>query len=247
MAGQFSLGDIAKLTRHKSTLTIVNSYDPGLRTTSRADMSMAIAQAANIKRGHDFQPISELLVKKTTKSSVHMTSPEEIIRLMPTTGSHVSSSSTSQAATVSKVSSLHTSEPAVQNHYEPADHHEDESFPDQDDSGFGTSANQLETGGGFGNDYSQEVQESKDCSSAGSGSIIGSPIIKKGKGSNIKNAVPKNRVRSALLGSGIQFIMVSGFVNGAKGRKLLPSNMLKTSVDDINLVQVNYFPDSPYT
>jgi len=72
MAGQFSLGDIAKITRHKSTLTIVNSYDPGLRISSRADMSVAIAQAGNLKRGHDYQPISDHLHKKTSNSKVNI-------------------------------------------------------------------------------------------------------------------------------------------------------------------------------
>ena len=35
--------------------------------------------------------------------------------------------------------------------------------------------------------------------------------------------------------------MISGFVNGAKGRKLLPSDLVKSSFDDIDLVQVNSF------
>ena len=143
-----------------------------------------------------------------------------------------------------------TTEPAVQDRYE------DVSITDHDDSGiYGTganfSANQLETGGSFSSDYSQDntetknysqdYTETKDYSSAGSGPIVGSPIIKKAQRSNTKGAVPMSRVRSALLGSGLQYIMISGFVNGAKGRKLLPSDLVKSSFDDIDLVQVNSF------
>ena len=45
----------------------------------------------------------------------------------------------------------------------------------------------------------------------------------------------------SVLGSGIHYVMISGFVNGAKGRKMLPAYLVKSSVDNINLVQVCKF------
>jgi len=45
-------------------------------------MSVAIAQAANLKRGHEFQSISEHLVRKTSHGKVQMTTPGEMVRTM---------------------------------------------------------------------------------------------------------------------------------------------------------------------
>jgi hypothetical protein len=55
----------------------------------------------------------------------------------------------------------------------------------------------------------------------------------------------RDGLHSTLVRSGIHFIMISAFVNGYKGRKLLPSDLVKSSVDDIDQVQVTFLQDSP--
>jgi hypothetical protein len=256
MAGKFSLGDIAKITRHKSTLTIEQSYDPGLRTHSRADMSMAIAQAANLKRGHEFQSISEHLVRKTSHGKVQLAKPEEMVRTMPATsrgsGSSVSKTACSHTTnqpngggfdTVQKDCSktpgsllANGSETAAQEDSSEEDRSSANSPSENDtaDSGFfGTGSFSVaaaqENGLEAEHNFSPFEDSSYDSSS-------GSPSYKKVEGS--KSAVLKSSVHTTLLGAGISYVMLSGFKNGTKGRKLLPSDILKAVVDDIDVVQV---------
>jgi hypothetical protein len=253
MAGKFSLGDIAKITRHKSTLTIEQSYDPGLRTHSRADMSMAIAQAANLKRGHEFQSISDHLVRKTSHGKVQLATPEEMVRTMPATSRGAGSSVSKAGSSVSKAGGSHTtnrhtgggfatvqktagsllangltSKTAAQDFYE--EDHSGTISPSENDTG---DSGIFGTGTGFEDEY--DLTPFDDASYDSS---IGSPSFRKGNISKATGAVPKNNIRTSLLGAGIRYVMLSGFVNGTKGRKLVPSDILKTAVDDIDKVQV---------
>ena len=51
----------------------------GLHSDQRADMAAAIAQAPLLKRGHEFQTVSEHLQRKTSVGQVQMAKPFEMI------------------------------------------------------------------------------------------------------------------------------------------------------------------------
>ena len=96
MAGKFSVGDIRKITRHKSDNSILENYDPGLRITAMADMSMAIAQASKLKRGHDFESISEHLVKKRSNARIEHLHPSKMVQNL---GNHSTTSPSAEGST----------------------------------------------------------------------------------------------------------------------------------------------------
>jgi len=58
---KFSTEEVCKISRHKQASTIERNYNIGLHSDQRADMAVAIAQAPLLKRGHEFQSVSEHL------------------------------------------------------------------------------------------------------------------------------------------------------------------------------------------
>ena len=114
--------------------------------------------------------------------------------------------------------------------------------------------NEGASSSGPGDTSTEDHPQAKDRSGSGSSfdeasysdpedsGIFGScsPTIK-GKRSSARGANPKNSIRSAFLGVGINYVMLSAFVNGQKGRKAVPTDMVKTSVEEMNLVQVISF------
>ena len=108
----FELEDIQKVSRHARKETITLHYDPGQRTSTRANMAVAIAQAAAMRRGEEFQPVAPALVRKKSKARVPMAAPVEMIprrssslQLVDTMGG-VSSSKSAGGATLAQGSSL---------------------------------------------------------------------------------------------------------------------------------------------
>ena len=76
---EFQLEDIQKVSRHSRADTITKHYDPGQRTSTRANMAVAIGQAAAMRRGEEFQPVAQALVKKVSKARVVMATPDQMI------------------------------------------------------------------------------------------------------------------------------------------------------------------------
>ena len=100
------------MSRHARKETITLHYDPGQRTSTRANMAVAIAQAAAMRRGKEFQPVAPALVRKKSKARVPMAAPVEMIprrssslQLVGTMGG-VSSSKSAGGATLAQGSSL---------------------------------------------------------------------------------------------------------------------------------------------
>ena len=75
----FTTNEVAKVSRHRRAETIDLHYDPGLRTNTRADMAVAVGQAASLKRGNDFVPVSNHLPKKVSRSTVEFQSPADMV------------------------------------------------------------------------------------------------------------------------------------------------------------------------
>ena len=76
---EFELEDIQKVSRHVRKETITKHYDPGQRTSTRANMAVAIGQAAAMRRGEVFQPVAPALVRKVSKATVEMATPTQMI------------------------------------------------------------------------------------------------------------------------------------------------------------------------
>jgi hypothetical protein len=75
----FTTNEVAKVSRHRRAETIDLHYDTGLRTNTRADMAVAVGQAASLKRGNAFFPVSDHLPKKVSKSTVEFQSPANMV------------------------------------------------------------------------------------------------------------------------------------------------------------------------
>jgi hypothetical protein len=69
---KFSTEEVCKISRHKRASTVERNYNIGLHSDQRADMAAAIAQAPLLKRGHEFQTVSEHLPRKTSVGQVQM-------------------------------------------------------------------------------------------------------------------------------------------------------------------------------
>ena len=76
---EFELEDIQKVSRHARKETITKHYDPGQRTSTRANMAVAIGQAAAMRRGEVFQPVAQVLVRKVSKARVEMAKPAQML------------------------------------------------------------------------------------------------------------------------------------------------------------------------
>lgn len=76
---KFSTEEVCKISRHKRASTVERNYNIGLHSDQRADMAAAIAQAPLLKRGHEFQPVSEHLPRKTSVGQVQMAKPVDWI------------------------------------------------------------------------------------------------------------------------------------------------------------------------
>ena len=76
---KFSTEEVCKISRHKRASTIERNYNIGLHSDQRADMAVAIAQAPLLKRGHEYQPVSEFLQRKTSLGQVQMASPVDMV------------------------------------------------------------------------------------------------------------------------------------------------------------------------
>ena len=63
-AGMFDFEEIKKVSGHKTTKSIEDSYHVGLETKKKSDMMFCILNAAKLGRGEDFEPISGHLMKK---------------------------------------------------------------------------------------------------------------------------------------------------------------------------------------
>ena len=74
----YTTEEVAKVSRHCRPSTIDKHYDPGLRTNTKADMSVAVAQAASMKRGNEFFSVSEHLPRKMSKATVHFKLPADM-------------------------------------------------------------------------------------------------------------------------------------------------------------------------
>ena len=68
----FTVEEVAGLSRHIRPSTITRHYDPGLRTSMKANMAAAIAQAPALKRGNSFIPVDGAIPKKVTKSKLSL-------------------------------------------------------------------------------------------------------------------------------------------------------------------------------
>ena len=76
---EFQLEDIQKVSRHSRAETITKHYDPGQRTSTRANMAVAIGQASAMRRGEQYQPVAQALLKKVSKARVEMAMPAQMI------------------------------------------------------------------------------------------------------------------------------------------------------------------------
>lgn len=76
---KFSTEEVCKISRHKQASTIERNYNIGLHSDQRADMAVAIAQAPLLKRGHEFQSVSEHLPRKTSLGQVQLANPSEMV------------------------------------------------------------------------------------------------------------------------------------------------------------------------
>ena len=75
----FTSEEVAKVSRHRRASTIDRHYDIGLRTSTMADMAVALGQASSLKRGAEFQPVSAHLPRKVSNSRIELASPAEMI------------------------------------------------------------------------------------------------------------------------------------------------------------------------
>ena len=76
---KFSTEEVCKISRHVRGSTIERNYNIGLHSDQRADMAVAIAQAPLLKRGHEFQSVSEHLPRKTSLGQVQLANPSEMV------------------------------------------------------------------------------------------------------------------------------------------------------------------------
>ena len=76
---KFSTEEVCKISRHKQASTVERNYNIGLHSDQRADMAVAIAQAPLLKRGHEFQSVSEHLPRKTSLGQVQLANPSEMV------------------------------------------------------------------------------------------------------------------------------------------------------------------------
>ena len=74
----YTTEEVAKVSRHRRPSTIDKHYDPGLRTNTKANMAMAVAQAASMKRGSEFFSVSDHLPRKMSKATVHFKLPADM-------------------------------------------------------------------------------------------------------------------------------------------------------------------------
>ena len=70
--------EVAKVSRHRRPSTINKHCDPRLRTSRRADMAVAVAHAASMKRGNDFFAVSEHLPRKKSRATVQFQLPGDM-------------------------------------------------------------------------------------------------------------------------------------------------------------------------
>ena len=81
----YTTEEVAKVSRHRRPSTIDKHYDPGLRTSTRADMAVAVAQAASMKRGHGFFSVSEHLPRKMSRATVQFKLPGDMAPALTST------------------------------------------------------------------------------------------------------------------------------------------------------------------
>ena len=77
--GGFTTEEVAKVSRHRRPSTIDSHYDFGLRSSTKADMAVAVGQASSLKRGAEFQPVSAHLPRKESNPRVKLASPTEMV------------------------------------------------------------------------------------------------------------------------------------------------------------------------
>ena len=76
---KFSTEEVCKISRHKRASTVERNYNIGLHSDQRANMAAAIAQAPLLKRGHQFQSVSQYLPRKTSLGRVLMAHPADMV------------------------------------------------------------------------------------------------------------------------------------------------------------------------
>ena len=76
---KFSTEEVCKISRHVRGSTIERNYNIGLQSEQRADMAAAICQAPLMKRGNQFQTVSEHLTRKTNVGLIEMAKPKEMV------------------------------------------------------------------------------------------------------------------------------------------------------------------------